>query len=523
MVKLEISLKRVQTFIFDVPRLKVMLGANALLGETMRYELPKLMNGRGCQLLWPEIDYDIAGDPLDNAPDAEDRDNPRDNPKALYEQGILARDGGHFIAVFSDEDKAKDFLKDAEQVLAEKLPGVLYDCKIESFEEKKTFNQPKSCENHLLNLPVFQVCQETGKEPASETIQYEEEQEPRWVAKSVQHRRDHGSKFYEGKTKDIIGLMWHQLYPDPWQRPQEIKDLTSGGYLALIHADGNCIGLRYNKWKEKQQSGDALTKEAHGETFFHSMRVAVRKAVVAALNKTFVPEKSIRPYEVLMLGGDDLLLACHANKALTFARHYVEELQNEPLADGNRLDVAIGVAIAKPSYPLHRLHELAENLASGAKRLYRASEHDRNSVIDWQVVTQSWFAGVEEVRQKSEVVQYKINDHAETLLLTGRPYRVVGGEHNLQQLLDTVNALDNNKKIEVARSPLRSLRNACEQGRLSGKMAFERLPKEVRQELGNNLWQSLSEEQQTSIYLTRVLDIIGIREIAHLGSRKNDG
>jgi hypothetical protein len=40
MFQLKIELKRVQTFIFEVPRLKAMLGANALIGETMRHTLP---------------------------------------------------------------------------------------------------------------------------------------------------------------------------------------------------------------------------------------------------------------------------------------------------------------------------------------------------------------------------------------------------------------------------------------------------------------------------------------------------
>ena len=32
----EIELKRIQTYLFEVPRLPVMVGANALLGETLR-------------------------------------------------------------------------------------------------------------------------------------------------------------------------------------------------------------------------------------------------------------------------------------------------------------------------------------------------------------------------------------------------------------------------------------------------------------------------------------------------------
>jgi len=72
--RLTISLKRVQTFIFAVPRLKAMLGANALIGHTMRHELPKMMQGSGCQLDWPaDLKADGPPDPLAGS---DDPDNP---------------------------------------------------------------------------------------------------------------------------------------------------------------------------------------------------------------------------------------------------------------------------------------------------------------------------------------------------------------------------------------------------------------------------------------------------------------
>ena len=52
--KLKISLKRVQTFIFEVPKLKAMLGANAMLGETMRNVLAELIGNSGQRLDWPD-------------------------------------------------------------------------------------------------------------------------------------------------------------------------------------------------------------------------------------------------------------------------------------------------------------------------------------------------------------------------------------------------------------------------------------------------------------------------------------
>jgi hypothetical protein len=42
MMRVHIEFQRVQTWLFEVPRLRAMVGANALLGETLRVALPKL-------------------------------------------------------------------------------------------------------------------------------------------------------------------------------------------------------------------------------------------------------------------------------------------------------------------------------------------------------------------------------------------------------------------------------------------------------------------------------------------------
>jgi hypothetical protein len=417
---------------------------------------------------------------------------------------------------------------------------VLYEARIDDFPEPQEPQRRsrKPNETALLDLPVLQVCEETGRGPASDQEPYDGE--TRWQARSVEHRRDFGHKFYTGKTRDIIGLLRNELYPDCWKRPNDLADLVAGGYLALIHADGNGIGKRYKSWRDQAKSTVEVVKEAHGEAFFHSMRVAVRRAVVDALEKTFdqegAKENPCRPYEILMLGGDDLLLACRADRALDFARNYSEELTRYTLADGQPLTVAIGVAIAQKTYPLHRLHELAEDLASSAKRLHRAldEKNDKTSVIDWQVVTQSWFAGVAEARRQAERIQYQVNGQTETLLLTERPYRLLG-EGGFEDLLKKAEALDaprapdapdgENDDDQTARSPLRALRTACEQGRLMAEMAFGRLPLKSRASLGwdkDRLWKEVAGARDESIHLTRALDIVGIREIGRLGKKRHD-
>lgn len=541
--RLEISLARVQTFIFEVPRLKAMLGANALLGNSIRHELTRRLL-KGSTLLWPQqVKLPDTGnvDPLNMVDGIADD---RDDPVALYRKGILARDGGHFIALFDHEEDAKAFQDEAAAFINSALPGVKFTARISSFPEKKSNSEKgaatgETCqedtpEDHLMDLPIFQLCEETGNQPAAKLNQ------EKWQAASVVHRYEWGEKFYENKTRDIVGLLHKKIYPrSRGNRPDDLNDLASGGYLAVIHADGNNIGSRYKQHRESTKAQHAngasatdfaasLAMEASGEAFFYSMRAAVRSALVEALNNTFpaLPEdasKATRPYEILMLGGDDLLMVCHASYALEFCEAYVKSLQKKDhyLIDGQPLHLGIGVAITKPGYPFHQLHRLAEELASSAKLLYRAQPaNDKSSVIDWQIITQSFCGSIAKTRQ-SEIIAYQQAATKTRLLLSQRPYPVLTkgpSSASLEALLTITKSLDEEKN-EAARSPLRALRAACEQGKLAAEMAFCRLPKNVQDLLGKDFWHeiTLAGDNTNKTYLTRVLDIVGLREIRRLG------
>lgn len=540
--QVDVELKRVQTFIFEVPRLKAMLGANALVGETLRNDLYDLYERATEHQVSPITTADSekiiqdADDPLNGKGEKFE-----DNPANLYKKGILVRDGGRFKAVFASKESANKFKVSAEDLLTQKLPGVLFDVDVKGFGDVKSSSGGRSAkagELHVLDLPVLQICQETGHGVASENTANDKSDSTIWGAQSVKARLDAGSSFYDGKTNDIIGLIRDKLGLNSkgwannrnWRDPNDLSDLANGSYLALIHADGNSVGKRYNEHIASYEDKPVEDREARGEMFFHSMRVAVRKSVVSALKTTFALDaeptdknekiKTARPYEVLMLGGDDLLLACRADKALEFSKNYAIELKKYSLADGTPLDVGIGVAIAKPSYPFHRLHDLAEVLATSAKRLYRTDECN-GSVIDWQVVTQSWFDDVATARQRADIREYSVDgEKSEKLILSARPYRIISTKdsRSLEEVLEAVKELDlEGETTKAARSPLRALRQAFESGRLSGEMAFSRLDENTQQILTGSEDKSPWNHESNKTYLTRLFDVIGVREISHLG------
>lgn len=526
MYLVKIELARVQTFLFAVPRLRSMLGANASLGETMRRKLVLLACGYGAAA-------PARGDALIDLPEADSKDPltqaaeplDRDDPLALFRNyGVLAREGGHFSALFSDRTKAEAFASKSAEVIAQSLPGILARIDIGELgngDREPVAPKPAAA---ILDLPVFQVCQETGIGPAAITSL----KNGKMIGLGASIRETVGNDFSNNKTFDIIGLMRRSgKIPRPDNIPEDLNALTGGDYLALVHADGNGIGKRYKTLCErgKQTSGlsvqeRALQNEIRGERFFHSMRVAVRRALTTALNETFDEDKAAN-YQLLMLGGDDLLLACRAKSALPFVRSYAKALEGIVLYDLDPLTVGVGVAIAKPSYPFHRLHQLAEKLAASAKRLYRAN-HQIGSVVDWHICTQSWAEDPIAQRRETALLRYRVGDKEERLVLSQCPYAIVG-EGPLGSLSTLLDASEQLAGTMPARSQRRALVESCRKGRLAGELAWAELPDSTRKALkdvgkdavfGDTPWIDMGNGNLRS----PLGDLVDLLEINHLGA-----
>ena len=50
--------------------------------------------------------------------------------------------------------------------------------------------------------------------------------------------------------------------------PEELEDIAEGGYIALIHADGNNIGDRFKRWQESLSEAANDEERRHMLNFF---------------------------------------------------------------------------------------------------------------------------------------------------------------------------------------------------------------------------------------------------------------
>jgi hypothetical protein len=485
MTLVHIELQRVQTWLFAVPRLRAMVGANALIGETLRIALPALARevGRGWRLA-----------PAVGAYPAADADDPlfvHDDPAADAKDGILSRDGGHFEAQFTAG--ADEFAKAAARLIQSALPGLRFRVSIDGVE------QQRSPVHVSTELPVLMPCEWTGRGLASETITQGTEQPA--VSLDVARRHEAARRAKDGSAHDLASLLSATTNLSRLARPQELKDLVGDGYLALVHADGNSVGARVN--------GDSAIDAA----FFHRNRVLLRSALREAI-EAHCPDHGKAPLLPLMLGGDDLLLVCRADAALPFVITLCDALaRTQRESDGFKLTLGVGLVFAKHNIPIYRLHEVAEQLSASAKRRFRGlaeSGAEARSVADWAVFSTAWVDDPHEVRRR-DCVRGSGHDQR---VLSQRPVDVLG------QGLDTLEGLVRAAE-QLAGAPRSQLRYLVEQlprGRALSDLAFAELSKEAKEALARagvgSAWRRAS---NSAPWLTSLLDLVEIAEISRLG------
>lgn len=495
MSRVHIELQRVQTWLFAVPRLRAMVGANTLLGEVLRVHLPALARqGSAWRLAGSSEGFPsaLSGDPLSE----------HDDPASDGADGILARDGGHFEASFASGATA--FVGAARAILRQDCPGLRFRISVEVGEPGKLGRQAPigvaqsvSAAEISTELPVLAPCEWTGRGLASVNVWQGTERAS--VSLDVSRRHEAARRAESGQAEDLASLLVATTRLKDMPRSSTFQNLAGAGYLALIHADGNGVG------------GGAEPGDLERARFFHRNRVLLRRAVHRAIDAACANADSA-PLLPLMLGGDDLLVVSRAEVALPFAVKLCEvlaELQRDE-ASTFLLTLGVGVVFARPTIPIHRLHEVAERLAASAKRRFRGfSETERRSVVDWAVYTTAWVDDPEEVRRRDWVR----GTAEDARVLSRRPLDVLGdGLDSLQGLLHGA------AKLEGApRSQLRYLVEQLPRGRALSELAFAELSPEARRALGDAGIGAVWSDPVGGPLLTSVLDLVELFEIGRLG------
>ena len=206
------------------------------------------------------------------------------------------------------------------------------------------------------------------------------------------------------------------------------KGPNDAKYLAVLHIDGNNMGMTIGKIMPKAKSYEDTVKirrlidknidQGYTNTLSNTL---------AWLKKEYYPdgiseEEFSKEFLVFHRGGDDLNIVCAPRLAIPFVERFVEELKNAYLWNDDELKVNFsicgGVAFVFRDYPFIPAFDLAEECCSNAKKFAKKAENSINGLsgnwFDFEIQMDDRVPDIDHNREQ----YYKTSENINMLLKT---------------------------------------------------------------------------------------------------------
>ena len=278
-------------------------------------------------------------------------------------------------------------------------------------------------------------------------------------------------KEWQSLLEETIGSTTHEQHHPPDDFDDIGDSAKRKGYIALIYADGNLMG----------QVLERLNNVDEYSRFARLVDDLLLRVTYRALMKQ-VQGRPGKPFEVLMAGGDDLMIVTtpdiafdvHSEIARDFEQ-YSQALVEEGLSLGT------GVVIAHARYPIAAMQQLATDLQKRAKR--RSFETGGGSAVDFAVVTAAGSEDLDRIRDEALTDKgFVFSPPGETKYrLTQRPYTL----EELQRLLEYAREF---RKVGFPRGQLHAMYEALFHSPVQASLAAIQTLGRVRKKHKESLW-----------------------------------
>ncbi|MDR4497174.1 MAG: hypothetical protein MRK02_04505 [Candidatus Scalindua sp.] len=444
---------RIHDFVFATNKLKEIRGASAILNELNLERTYELMKGRG-------------------------------------EKIFLG--GGSGKLIFGDISHAHDFCRDLEEMYKSSTAGeasittaiVPYDDSTEAMFMESLYRGEKELRKNkdfkyqpfqLLSDHYFKVCESSGIFPA-EIIETGDNKLISAACSKKREIADEGkNSFFEEfvmfvKKSENTSLgeriernNWHTILSNDLKKllPGEINSLASisDGYIGLIYADGNRMGQRLQN----------ISNIEEYTTFSDRILVSTKSAIFEALAINLNMSDQF-PFEILLLGGDDLLVIVPADKAIAVAIDFCDNFR----VKSKEVSMSAGVVIAHANYPIHQMIDYGKQLLKSAKKKGSKNQNNVENYIDFMVIKNSVHDTVPDIRENN--LEYESED-GYRLRLFQRPYTT----DSLGSLIKKISRLKNEGKFPRSRlkQMYKSLFRGKNQAMLDYCLLLSRLDKDT--------------------------------------------
>ncbi|MBL8237414.1 MAG: hypothetical protein JNM66_08350 [Bryobacterales bacterium] len=390
----------IQEFIFRSNRLRENLGASELVRDSMRY--------------WS------------------------DHPETLFVGG------GNAALVFPSLEDARRAVSAWSTAMLRCAPGLRLVAAHEPFQNGSLAAAFTVAQQHLFEaenlpplgselgaLPVVRACPSTAlaaselaapiKDPAplpDDVEDTEDEQaSPVWLSADAHAKRDYYWRNTRRRlAKDYGRILRADKQSYLFPRDFDLLGTVEGAsQAALIHADGNGIGMAFQRLFDRFKDGgrdEDLISELR--SLSHRLDTgcanAFRKLLRELIDELPAFESSgaarlarrhgklYLPIRPIVDDGDDLTFICHGRLGLYLAKRYLELFQMEFAATGDKFTASAGVLIMPKKFPFAQAYSLAAGLCSSAKKAARKQECP-DSWLDFHILLEGRAGDITTIRE----------------------------------------------------------------------------------------------------------------------------
>ena len=414
------DIRSIQKYIFSGNKLRTNIGASHITCNLFQ------------SLLVDEILTDMAADGLIGSFDKtswKERTELEDLPSDCF---VAQVGGGKALILFRpSDDEAKDqklmkrVVRSFNRAVLERYPGLHTGAAIGTIDldhfmdsEDKLFERLKENQNTIypiVNPPYTGLtlfCDVSGEAAVhydeDHTIITDPKKERRWFSQEVYAKAAKGEEANRAMQQDFAAECAGRRFP---LELEQLGQRQGENYIAIVHIDGNKMGVRFRQCKEKPNGEQFAAYNQLALTVQHRTQEAFR-AVLRHIDANYERfgkgdnrldlRGDYLPIRPLIFGGDDIAFVCAAKIAMECTIVYMRELiRGERLAEDTRLFSCAGIAIIPTSYPFFRGYQLSEQLCSAAKKNSRAPQYaDGSCWLDFAILHGEQSPTLEQIRRQ---------------------------------------------------------------------------------------------------------------------------
>ncbi|YAF95631.1 MAG: hypothetical protein AB3A66_24315 [Nodularia sp. CChRGM 3473] len=419
----------IQGYIFSSNRLRENIGASHLVSEATSDWVEETL----CRLGIPK---NQQKEPIETS---------------KYEAEIVYTGGGNTLIVFKSRKIAVNFTKILSKRVLDDAPGInlvvahqefdwdkehlyqvvkdLMEGEIDRRKHERIPSVP------LLGLGVTATCNSTQL-PAVDRYIQDEEADSYLISRETQQKLKAVGR--ANKKLQEIFTVADDIYQFPYRTDHLGRSEKESSYVAIVHADGNGMGKRFQKYGEDAKNNrEYIQRMRDFSTSVDKAGKNALKEVVQVLTKSIQAGKFVGklgefelkakyylPFRPLVYGGDDITFICEGRLGLELAALFLKKFEKQSVADGKKLTACAGVCIVKTHYPFARAYKISDELCKEAKKFVKENkefEPDGFSAIDWHLAASGLLGSISEIRK----LEYHISvDNKDAGNLTMRPVRL---------------------------------------------------------------------------------------------------